>query len=264
MSNDQFDCPQCYRKFHNKNHFQQHRKLCAEVEKDPLALDVTEINDKAQGVVNLSDQVIEIPDDEEVRPLPSRTRPGGRQRGRDCYYCGLDVKDRISLALHLVGEHWTEVRERQGGGRMDNSKYYAAIEDSRIIKPARPQTITPHSRTISTPRATNRMERNTTNSFYGGLPNRRFMPNLPTQGYTPRRRILPKPPQNMAPAGPLWIEKIPDAEFKKLRGKSASRGPGTNQGSFKKMKPNLDLDKLVKKFSNSNSNLQITRVSRKS
>ena len=69
---------------------------------------------------------------------------------------------------------------------------------------------------------------------------------------------------NIFVESPLWIEKIPDAEFKKLRGKTASRGPATNQGSFKKMKPNFDLDKLVKKFANSNSNLQISRVSRKS
>ena len=52
-----------------------------------------------------------------------------------CYYCGKLSSDRISVARHMIASHWVEVREKQGGGRRDNSAYYASIQDSRVIRP---------------------------------------------------------------------------------------------------------------------------------
>ena len=52
-----------------------------------------------------------------------------------CIYCGKPTKERISLAKHMISQHWGMVRDAQGGGRRDNSSYYANIEDSRVIKP---------------------------------------------------------------------------------------------------------------------------------
>ena len=54
---------------------------------------------------------------------------------QQCVYCGKHCHDRISLARHMIADHWQLVREAQGGGRKDNSAYYASIEDSRTIKP---------------------------------------------------------------------------------------------------------------------------------
>ena len=78
------------------------------------------------------------------RPLPIlprqslMNRAGAGYRRLDplqCFYCGQLSPDRISVARHLISSHWVEVRERQGGGRRDNSAYYASIEDSRVIRP---------------------------------------------------------------------------------------------------------------------------------
>ena len=55
---------------------------------------------------------------------------------QQCVYCGRHCHDRISLARHMIAEHWQLVREAQGGGRKDNSAYYSNIEDSRTIKPS--------------------------------------------------------------------------------------------------------------------------------
>ena len=78
------------------------------------------------------------------RPLPIlprqslMNRAGAGYRRLDplqCFYCGQLSPDRISVARHLISSHWAEVRERQGGGRRDNSAYYASIEDNRVIRP---------------------------------------------------------------------------------------------------------------------------------
>merc|ERR1712126_145243 len=74
-------------------------------------------------------------------PIPTSTfrRAGhlmtGKFKPTQCVYCGKNHAEKISLARHLIGEHWEAVRNAQGGGKRDNSAYYASIEDSRIIRP---------------------------------------------------------------------------------------------------------------------------------
>ena len=58
-----------------------------------------------------------------------------RMNPLECYYCGQASSNRIAVAKHVISDHWDEVRERQGGGRRDNSAYYNNIEDSRVIRP---------------------------------------------------------------------------------------------------------------------------------
>ena len=69
------------------------------------------------------------------RPMPL-VRSQQRLDPLQCVYCRKLTTDRIALARHLIAAHWAAVRERQGGGRRDNSHYYANIEDNRTIKPA--------------------------------------------------------------------------------------------------------------------------------
>ena len=63
-------------------------------------------------------------------------------QAKQCIYCGQHNTDKIRLARHMIAEHWVEVREAQGGGRLDNRNYYAnGIEDSRVIKPKLTRTV---------------------------------------------------------------------------------------------------------------------------
>ena len=115
-----------------------------------------------------------------------------------CVYCSQLAVSRVSLAKHLIAAHWDQVRERQGGGRRDNSAYYASIEDSRIIKPEPkfklPRTQPSQVRSLAnvgpsiTPKWLNKLEngtrenvnkkaRNSHNpSWYGAPPNRKIAP----------------------------------------------------------------------------------------
>ena len=320
MNNDQFDCPKCSRNFRNKTHFQQHTRLCDQ--KDPLALDDEEKDP--------SDVVIEIEDDpvktEKVldpkysiqvgNSPPVRTGPairGGVRRvrggavGSNCVYCGHTLRDRISLAKHLVGQHWQAVREKQGGGRRNNYSYYSNIQDDRVIKPAR---LSPHI----TPRGS--LTRHS-NPSINGTQNRKIMPKV--TGGSFERKILPKPLEVRVNnrRNPPWTAAIRDEDFRaltrkgtnrltitsdgsmmkvgpskvrstvgqswnrkvlpmsmqvrerlpgfqaidrKLTGRGTAPLPNTNHCSLKKVVPTLE--KLVKKFANSNSNLKITKVSK--
>ena len=79
------------------------------------------------------EEVINIIEEEDAGatggPPPRRLNP------LECYYCGHLSSNRIAVAKHMISGHWDEVRERQGGGRRDNSNYYNNIEDSRVIRP---------------------------------------------------------------------------------------------------------------------------------
>ena len=58
-----------------------------------------------------------------------------KTKALQCYYCNKQTSERITLARHMIADHWDLVRDRQGGGRRNNDAYYANIEDSRVIKP---------------------------------------------------------------------------------------------------------------------------------
>ena len=139
-----------------------------------------------------------------------------------CYYCGKLSSDRIRVARHMISEHWAEVREKQGGGRRDNSAYYASIEDSRVIRPepgklARPQPLAQRTSQVmnnvtaassspavpgTSPRwldklgggmsgNVNKKARNVHNpSWYGTQPNRKISPR-PLVGKPSSRNKIP-------------------------------------------------------------------------
>jgi len=278
MSNDQFDCPKCFRNFHSKTKFRHHLELCA-VEKDPLALDSTEEDEGKKGGESTEDTsgvVIEIEDDDEplqtrkvwnpkysihlVNSAPSFPVKVSRLA---CYYCGQVQTERISLAKHLVGQHWGQVRDRQGGGRRDNYSYYANIEDSRVIK-SRPATV---KQVFRNNYGQNKLTRNNTND--SKPPNRRILPNLNGPIRPPlkpssfsragSRLILPS--AGLRP--PPWTAAIRKEDFDKVNRGATSTIVNTNHSSLRKVGPNLELDKVVKKFAHSNPNLKITKVSKK-
>ena len=334
MNNDQSDCPKCYRKFHNKGSLALHLKTCIEdkqkivlVQEDPLALTQTAEDEPEQ-----EDAVIEILDTEDpvgssskhskptspstpgswkVLAAPAFSRAGRKVPRLSCYYCGLATTDRVSLTKHLVGQHWALVRERQGGGRRDNSLYYSTIQDSRIIKPGLnkpprnpaygnlpppnrkilPKPTVPtynwtamikdqdfynlkkkaitSSGTVS-PAATNSVSRYSTNSFFGKTPNRKIKPK-PSNNVTTRRPFFVNSPgwssgaKRDIPTYDLTGPTVGERQRQPaVRGVSSARAriPNTNHLSFNKVGPNSELHKLVKKFANSNSNLQITKVSK--
>ena len=61
-----------------------------------------------------------------------------------CIYCEKISSDKISLARHMIANHWADVREAQGGGNIDNSRYYShGIEDNRNLKPEQTRTAKP-------------------------------------------------------------------------------------------------------------------------
>ena len=333
MNNDQSDCPKCYRKFHNKGSLALHLKTCIE-DKPKISVDQVDplaLTEAAEVKPEQEDAVIEIPDTEDPvesykhsKPTSPSTPPSRRvlatpvfsRAGRkvprlSCYYCGLATPDRVSLTKHLVGQHWGLVRERQGGGRKDNSLYYSTIQDNRIIKPGLnkpprntafgnlptlnrkilPKPTVPtynwtamikdqdfhnlkkkaitSSGTIS-PAATNSVSRYSTNSFLGKPPNRKILPKA-SSNVTARRPFFANSPGWSSGAkrdiptydltGPTVVERQRQPA---MRGVSSARAriPNTNHLSFNKVGPNSELHKLVKKFANSNSNLQITKVSK--
>jgi len=135
-------------------------------------------------------------------------------RALQCVYCGKQNSDKITLAKHMIADHWAQVRERQGGGRRNNDAYYANIEDSRVIKPTfkapvlapkppgsnlrplAPKPIAPaaamnSSYLNSNPKwlnklgsngnKVNKISRNIHNpSWYGKAPNRKIVPKIST------------------------------------------------------------------------------------
>ena len=364
MNNDQSDCPKCYRKFHNKSSLAHHLESCSEdqqiiseEEKDPLALDAPgEVKMETEETDN---ELLEDAEEKEplnhVQPIPAGnsklqfSRGDGKgKRGRlDCYYCGVTTSDRISLSRHLVGQHWDQVRERQGGGRRDNRQYYSNLQDSRVIKPApkclvrnsnyhsgnlppppnrkifpKPthptynwaarikdqdfQLLNKKATTPSASRFSNSLFGKTPNRkiapkpiygkpsvpFYGKIPNRKIAPrpssggtvstpgpkSVPLYGKAPNRNIVLRPSNSVLTSGGLIQAKrsIPTVDLttssveKRRRQPVVSRAipaarstiPNTNHRSLNKVGPNSELDKLVKKFANSNSALQITKVSK--
>ena len=379
MNNDQSDCPKCYRKFHNKGSLAHHLETCCEdqqkifvEEKDPLALDVPG-EDKVE-MDETEEEILELLEEEKkplthVQPIPAGRKllkaplvslGGGRgKRGRlDCYYCAVTTSDRISLTKHLVGQHWDQVRDRQGGGRRDNRQYYSNLQDSRVLKPGLNRNANYHSGNIPPPnrkifpkptpptynwaarirdqdfkllnkkvttsgtvspsvsRFSNSLFGKTPNRkiapkpiiggtvkpsatdsvpFYGRTPNRKIAPrpsssgtvstsvtkSVPFYGKTPNRKTVLTPSNSVITSGGLIQAKrsIPTVDLtvtrpsgEQRRGQSlVSRAralpvrstiPNTNHRSLNKVGPNSELDKLVKKFANSNSNLQITKVSK--
>ena len=165
-----------------------------------------------------------------LRPTPIPTsrfsRAGHLMTGSfkplQCIYCGKHHPEKISLARHMIGEHWETVRNRQGGGRRDNSAYYASIEDSRVIKPdpkaVKPSNLVPkapgysakaqqHMKNLAAAQAANAKfnmnqnpkwfnklggkggNKNVHNpSWYGGVPNRKLLP----------KQMMPEIPPNMS------------------------------------------------------------------
>ena len=124
---------------------------------------------------------------------------------------------------------------------------------------------------------------NFSNSFFGKTQNRKIMPKLsysgtasPTVsrssnsffGKTPNRKFVPKTSNNVLTGRPASVNSAGLTEAKRsipsldLTRPARSTIPNTNHRSFNKVRPNSELDKLVKKFANSNSNLQITKVSK--
>jgi len=104
-----------------------------------------------------------------------------------CIYCGKHTKERISLAKHMISEHWNFVREKQGGGRRDNSYYYANIEDNRVLKPT--------SKSIfNAPRPNLPTHTKSSSSLYIKTKNPKWLRNLKTAEETiPFEKLLDLP-----------------------------------------------------------------------
>ena len=318
-----------------------------------------------------------LPPVRKVFPAPRFSRGKGKLGRLDCYYCGSRTSSRISLTKHLVGQHWDQVRERQGGGRRDNRQSYRNIQDDRVIKPGLNKTarttayfanLPPPNRKIlprpaapvfnwaaqikaqdfdryhrgtilpSVPRNSKSLLGNTQNrkiaprpsntsgtispsvtrrSFFGKTPNRKIAPNLsyngtppsvprnsnrkiaptpsysgtgsplvtksvPFSGKTPNRNTVLRPSNSVITSGgqiqakgsiPTYDLTRPSLEARRREPTVSSRSnpapaparssiPNTNHRSLNKVGPNSELHKLVKKFANSNSSLQITKVSK--
>merc|ERR1719430_3011249 len=83
-------------------------------------------------------------------PLPVARRKKGRQLTfKPCYFCAAELADSISLALHMVREHWEAVRARHRGGG-PKSKFH--LSGSSMLPSAEhrlPLPLPQHSATTS-------------------------------------------------------------------------------------------------------------------
>ena len=132
-------------------------------------------------------------------PLQQRRRTNKSEKtffkSNQCPWCGLQNTDRIRLAKHLISEHWLEVREEQGGGRIDNSRYYAhGIEDSRILKVKQNRLVT---RTVQRDPVVQRQAKEP--GWLGRLETNkkitnasRNLQNSQLRGRIPNRKMVPK------------------------------------------------------------------------
>ena len=117
------------------------------------------------------------------------------------------------------------------------------------------------------------------NSFFGKTPDRKIVPKssknvtispsvrFSNSFFSKQKDSAPRwtGPKRLIPTYDLTRQSVAERQRQPAVSRvnpGSSRIPNTNHLSLNKVGPNSELDKLVKKFANSNSNLQITKVSK--
>ena len=117
------------------------------------------------------------------------------------------------------------------------------------------------------------------NSFFGKTPDRKILPKssknvtispsvrFSNSFFSKQKDSAPRwtGPKRRIPTYDLTRQSVAERQRQPAVSRvnpGSSRIPNTNHLSLNKVGPNSELDKLVKKFANSNSNLQITKVSK--
>ena len=265
------------------------------------SLESMETSDVSEPIEYSISTIVPPPPQRSANPPPPvirrKARVGGSRAGGSvpflqCIYCGKINSDKISLARHMIASHWADVREAQGGGSIDNSRYYShGIEDNRIFKPKQTRAAKPLATTyqrgpvrfrpqVETNKKITNASRNTQSSLLRGkIPDRKLPPAVssvdltsseecavcddefswPEGGVEEHRKICVKNRNKCKTAEPLrqpLMEKKQNSrEIIKTLSTTQKRGYQKNKNL---LKPGME--KLVQKITTSNSNIEIRLV----